>query len=336
MNTRLFYRNLPVGRKTHHMRNSILILAIWIGGCSSPDSTQTIEASGTIETTEVRVSTQISGQIDRLLVDEGDTVGVGDTLAIIDQTQLKLQQQQLQADIDLAEAQLRMLLNGARVEDIQQAQEQLKQAEAHLKLMQENLRRITELFESGSVSQQQKDDAETRFQVAQAQRDAAQQTVKKLQRFARPEEIEAAQAQLAKAKAGKALIDHRISEAFITAPLAGVVTHRPVEMGEVATPGLPLFTISELDPVEVVVFVTGKEVGRVRLGQQAVVHIDSYPHRAFEGQVTFIASQAEFTPKTIQTAAERVKLVYEVRLRVANPEGILKPGMPADVVLHAL
>jgi HlyD family secretion protein len=111
------------------------------------------------------------------------------------------------------------------------------------------------------------------------------------------------------------------------------VTRRPVEAGELVSPGTTVLTISELDRVHVMLFVTEKELGRVRLGGEADVTIDAAPGRVFKGRVTFISPEAEFTPKNIQTKEDRVKLVFGVKVEIPNPDGELKPGLPADAVI---
>ncbi|MEW5902276.1 MAG: efflux RND transporter periplasmic adaptor subunit, partial [Acidobacteriota bacterium] len=117
-------------------------------------------------------------------------------------------------------------------------------------------------------------------------------------------------------------------------PTSGVVIHTAIEEGEFVVPGAPILTIADLDRVHLNIYVTELELGRTKLGQQAEVRIDSYPHRIFTGSVIFISPEAEFTPKNVQTREERVKLVYRVKIEVENRENILKPGMPADAVIR--
>jgi HlyD family secretion protein len=293
-----------------------------------------ITASGTIEAREVSVSSRVGGQLLELRSEEGSPVNEGDTIALIDHASLDIQLRQAEAGVDLAASQLELLRKGARSEDIRQAQEAMKQSEANLKVAEADAKRMRELAEKGSVTVKQRDDAEARFSVSLAQFQSAEQALRKVRQLARPEEIKAAEARLAQAQAGADLLRKTIADCTILSPVSGVVTHKPVEEGELITPGAAVVTITELDRVHLMIYVTAKELGRVKLGQTAEVKIDSFPGRTFEGKVTYIAPQAEFTPKNVQTKEDRVKLVFGVKIELPNSDGALKPGLPADATLR--
>jgi HlyD family secretion protein len=303
--------------------------------CRDQDKRETIIASGTVEAVEVSVAAKTSGQIEKIFVEEGAQVREGDTLAIVDSASLAIQLRQAEAAVDLAGSQLDLLLKGARVEDIRQVEEAAKQAEATLNQASEDLERIQNLYAKESATLKMKQDAETWFQVVQAQHAAAQQALQKVRKLSRPEEVKAAQARLAQAEAGRDLLKKTIADATIISPTAGIVTHKAREPGEFVGPGITLLTIADLENVRLNIYVTEVDLGRVRLGQQSDVRIDSHPDRVFNGTVIFISPEAEFTPKNVQTREERVKLVYRVKIQIPNPEGILKPGMPADASIQA-
>jgi len=305
---------------------SVLLLL----SCRSQKKAEAINASGTIEAVEVSVAAKTSGQVDEVFVEEGARVQTGDQLAVIDSVSLAIQLRQAEAGVDLAESQLQLLLKGARVEDVRQTEEAAKQAEANLFLAGQDLKRIRSLFEKESAPAKVKEDAEVRYQVAEAQHEAAEQALLKIRKLSRPEEVRAAQARLAQAEAGRDLLKKTIADATIISPTSGIVTHKAVEAGEFVGPGTPLLIIADLDNVRLNIYVTEVELGRVRLGQLAEIRIDSYPDRVLSGTVVFISPEAEFTPKNVQTREERVKLVYRVKIEIPNPESILKPGMPAD------
>jgi membrane fusion protein YbhG len=309
------------------------IAAILLPGCRGPKEDGTISASGTIEAVEVTVAAKTSGQVEKILIEEGSRVQVGDELAAIDSDSLAIQLRQAEAGVDLARSQLDLLLKGARVEDIRQTEEAAKQAEANLFLAGEDLKRIRNLYEKESATAKMREDAEARYKVAQAQSEAAQQALLKVRKLSRPEEVRAAQARLAQAEAGRDLLKKTINDATIVSPVSGLVTHKAVEAGEFVGPGTPLLTIADLDKVRLNIYVTEVELGRVRLGQPAEIRVDSYPGRSLSGTVIFISPEAEFTPKNVQTKEERVKLVYRIKVEIPNPEGILKPGMPADAAI---
>ncbi len=317
------------------MRACLLMAAAIFLSCQNSKDKSVISASGTIEAIEVNVSSKTSGQVEKMLVDEGTQVKIGDTLAIVDSSSLAVQLAQAQAGVDLAEAQLQLLLKGARIEDIRQAEEAMKQAEANLRVAREDRDRFRELFAKQSATAKQNQDAEARYIVAQAQYEAAQQAFEKWKTYARPEEIKSARARLDQAVAARDLLKKTIADSTITSPTAGIVTNKAIEQGEFVGPGTTLLTIADLSEVHLNIYVTEIELGKVRLGQEADVTIDSYPDRVFKGTVSFISPEAEFTPKNVQTKEERVKLVFRVKIQVPNPENILKPGMPADALIRA-
>jgi HlyD family secretion protein len=149
-----------------------------------------------------------------------------------------------------------------------------------------------------------------------------------------PEAITLGQAKVTQAEASAALVKATIDKLSIRAPISGTVTAQVVHPGEVAQPGQTLLTLVDLSQVKLAVFVPAGQIGRVRLGQGAVVTVDAYPARAFSGVVSHINDQAEFTPKNVQTPEERARTVFRVEIALENPGGALKPGMPADAVLQ--
>jgi HlyD family secretion protein len=305
------------------------ILALILVGCGNGHK-GTIEASGTLEAVEVKVSAKVPGQIDKLFVDEGSQVKTGDTLAILDHSTQEIQWRQANAGVALADAQYQLLVNGARSEDIQQAQDALKQLQSTSKLADEDFNRMKDLYASKSITKKQYDDAESRYVITQAQLNSAKENLKKMHSFARPEDLEAAHARLDQAKASADLLRKQISDAYIVAPVAGTVTNKPVEVGELVGVGTTIVTISQLETLNLMIYVSDTELGKVQLNGSADIVIDTYPDKTFPGKVVYISPIAEFTPKNVQTKEDRTKLVFGVKLEVDNKDGILKAGMPAD------
>ena len=293
-----------------------------------------IEASGTIEGTSVQVSSKSSGEILHLDASDGTRVKRGDLLAVIDHSALDIQLGQAGSGVDLARAQLDLLTNGARGEDLAQAKEALNQANETLRSAQEDFQRMESLLRSGAATKKQRDDAQTRTTNASAQANAADQALKKLQNFARPEDVKAALARVDQAVYAVRLVQKSIQDSTVRAPVDGIVTERLVEEGELAAPGAGLFVITNLDKVKLTIYVPETDLGNIRLGEQAMISIDSTPGASYPGTVTYISPVAEFTPRDIQTKDERVKLVYAVRIEIANPSGVFKAGMPADAALQ--
>lgn len=312
---------------------ALAALAVAFAGCSGPKKVRGIEGSGTIEAREVAVASRVGGQVLEIRAEEGSPVKKGDILVLVDHETLDIQLRQSEAGVALAEAQLALLRKGARAEDVRQGEEALRQTGANLKVASDDAGRMRELASRGSVTPKQRDDAEARLVVTQAQEASAKEALSKLKRLARPEEIRAAEARLDQAVAAADLLKKTIADCTVVSPVAGIVTRRPVEAGELVGAGTTVLTVSELDTVHVMLFVTEKELGRVRLGGEADVTIDAAPGRVFKGRVTFISREAEFTPKNIQTKEDRVKLVFGVKVEIPNPDGALKPGLPADAVI---
>lgn len=316
-------------------REIALILVVLAGlSCSANRAKDVISASGTIEAIEVHVASKVTGEVLELAVKEGTRVKPGDRLASIDHATLDIQLRQAEAGVRLAEAQLALLVKGARAEDIRQAEAGLKQAEASLAVAENDARRMRELAKTGSVAPKLGEDAEARLAVASAQRNFAVEALNKVRTLARPEEIRAAEARLAQAQAAADLLGKTIADCTVTAPAGGIVTHKAVEAGELVTAGATVVTLVDLDSVHVMIYITEKELGRVRLGDAAEVKIDAFPDKAFAGTIAYISPEAEFTPKNVQTKEDRVKLVFGVKVEIKNREGLLKPGLPADAVIR--
>jgi multidrug resistance efflux pump len=161
----------------------------------------------------------------------------------------------------------------------------------------------------------------------------AQAQVEGLRIGATPEQIAAAEAQVAVARSALSAVEAQLDKLALRAPISGLVLERPVHVGEVALPGAPLLTLADLDALTLTIYVREDQLGQVQLGQAASVTVDAYPDRVFSGAVDFISSQAEFTPKNVQTQEERANMVFAVKIRLPNPDHALKPGMPADALL---
>jgi len=304
-----------------------------LAACQKP--TRLIEASGTVEATSVQVSSRSAGEILHMDASEGREVARGDLLAEIDHASLDLQLGQAVSGVELAQAQLNLLTNGARGEDLAQAQEALNQANESLRTAQVDFQRTSSLFKAGAATPKERDDAETRVTNARAQAAAADQALKKLQNFARPEDLKAGLARVNQAQYAVRLLQKSIQDCMVHAPTVGIVTEKLAEEGELAAPGMGLYVIANLSTVRLTIYVPETDLGRIRLGEQARISIDSYPGKSFAGIITWISPVAEFTPRDVQTKDERVKLVFAVRIEIANPQGVFKPGMPADAILQA-
>jgi HlyD family secretion protein len=303
------------------MHRFIIIIAsaallVAFEGCGN-NTNGVIEASGTIEGTDINVSSEVAGRVREVRVSEGARVKPGDTLVIINDEEYQLQLRQAEANRASFESAYRLSVEGSRREDIVQAEAAFRTAET-------DYQRMKELLESQSVTRKQYDDAYTRYV-------AAQQTYTKLKAGLRPEEITGARVRSEGAAAQVDLLKKRLRDCAIVAPASATVTLRSVEPGEFVTLGSNVVRLTYLDKVKLTIYVNEAELGHVSLGQTAEVSIDSFGKgRAFQGNVVYISPVAEFTPKNVQTKEERTKLVFAVKIEITNPDGALKPGLPAD------
>ena len=259
-------------------------------GCSSKNAGE-ITGSGTLEATDVSISAKVPGEILKLYVDEGSHVKAGDTLAVLDHADNEIQLNQAQANLESAEAQYQLAVKGSRVEDI-------AQAEATLKNAKDNLDRMKNLLAGHAVTQQQYDDAETRYVVAQ-------QTYDKLHRGSRPEEIESARARRNQSSAQVDAIRKKIQDSYVVSPMNGIVTLKSFEQGETVPQNGILFRITEADRIHLMVYISESDLAHVKLGQTAKVTVDGAPGKTYTGTVVFTSPIAEFTPKNVQTKDER-------------------------------
>ncbi|AFH50618.1 Membrane-fusion protein [Ignavibacterium album JCM 16511] len=309
---------------------TIILLFI---GCSNNNEKSSIEVTGTIESTNVIVSSKVAGEVISIFKDEGDKVSVGDTLLIIDPTIYKIKFREAEAVLLSAEAQYELVRNGARKEDIQQAEQLLKQSEINLQTAQNDKIRFENLYQTKSISKKQYEDALAKYELALAQFNSAKENFIKIQNISRPEELKQVKANVDRLKANVDLIKKNLNDCYVVSPISGIVVKRFVEAGETVTNLSSLVKISDLSQVELMVYVNEKDLPKIKLGQQVDVNADAFPEKTFKGKVIFISPEAEFTPKNIQTKEERTKLVFAVKVKIDNPDYELKSGIPADAII---
>lgn len=325
--------------------------------------------SGTIEATEVEASFNLAGIVASVEVEEGDKVKAGQVLARLDDRKLQASLNEAKAAVATARARLPLLeatirqTDAATAAGLDQAHNQVLVAQARLEQAEAALaratvekdraakewRRIELLFRQNAVTASQRDDAqaalaasESATREAKAAQEAAQAALKQAlaaQAQAQAErlglerlhkEIALAQAQVAQAEAQIGVLDETLRETVITAPISGVVISRNIEPGEVVSPGSSVVTLADLDHVHLRAYIPETALGRVKLGQAVSVTTDTFPEKTYLGRVAFISDQAEFTPKSVQTKEERVKLVFRIKVALENPDQELKPGLPAE------
>lgn len=329
-----------------HRTVPILVVLFAAAACGEPEPVTSVRVSGHVEATQVRLAPDAGGRVLTLAVSEGDTVKPGDPVVRLDSRDIELAIDRARAERAQADAQVRLLLAGARPEEIRQAEAQavsaradVAAAQAELAAAAQDLDRFEALVQSNAGSRKQRDDAATRRNVARERVAAAEarvrmadEAVARLESGARPQEIEAARARVAVADAQIATLEKNLADTSLTSPIGGVVTEKLVEVGEVIAPRTPVAVIVDLDHAWADVFVPEPVIPRLRLGQSATLFTDAGGD-GLAGTITWISPAAEFTPRNVQTADERSKLVYRVRVTVDNSAGVLKLGMPVEAEL---
>lgn len=294
------------------------VTTLLLFGCSG-NSGDRIEASGTIEGTDVNIGSEVAGRAKEVRVDEGTSVSKGDTLVIIDDREYQIQLRQAAANEEAAEAQYRLALEGSRREDVVQAEAAFKNAES-------DYQRMKTLLASHTITQKQYDDAEARYV-------SAKQPYEKLNRGLRTNEIVSIKAKRDQAAAQADQLRKKLHDCTILSPTQGIVTLRGVEPGELVGVGSNVLRVTYLEKVKLTIYVNETDLPKVQLGQKATVTVDAFKDRSFAGTVIYKSPVAEFTPKNVQTKEERTKLVYAVKIQIENPDGSLSPGLPADATL---
>ena len=291
----------------------------------------TMKLSGNVEVTECNVGFKVAGKIRALKVDEGARVKEGDLIAELSSGDVKALVDQNRAALEEARVKLAELKAGSRRQEIVKARADSASLEAELVKARKDFERAGTLYENGAISASRFDAAKSAYETRLGQLKSARQQQSLVEEGPRREDIRAAELRVKQLEALVSNTEEKLADTRLYAPISGVVFRKNVELGEIVQPGAAVFTIGDLDRPWVKVYVKEDKLALVKLGQKARITVDTYKDRSYEGTVTFISSDAEFTPKNVQTQEERVKLVFGVKVTVTNRDQELKAGMPADV-----
>jgi HlyD family secretion protein len=318
-----------------------------------------IIASGRIEGREVTISPKIQGRLKSLFVDESETVKKRQLLAEIVSDQLdaryanakenvsllKAQVEQVIADLSFTEKNTTASISAAEA-SVNAASAQVEKAKSVLDRAKKDFERYSSLVQEQAVSESDFDRAKMEYETSLADSNAADKELKRAEAnlksaLASKDLVEVKRKQLKSAQANYRAAMARMEEVYadlqetkIYSPSNGTILSKPVENGEVVNPGTPLYVMVDMDKLYLKVYIPEPDIGKLKLGNEARIYVDAFPEKTFNASITKIYEQAEFTPKNVETKEERVKLVFGVELSVDNPEGILKPGMPADAVIR--
>ena len=301
--------------------------------------------SGTIETTQANLSFQVPGRVMKVNFQEGQPVTKDQIIAELDQAEFESRYEQAKANLDRAQKtkqQLGTVLDISRKtlpSEVARATANVKSVKDTLKDAEKNYQRFEDLFSKGVITEKERDTMKLTYEVAKS-RLAESQSVLKLAQGnlakidAVKQDVEVATAQINAVNASLNQASIQLAYTQLKSPMDGVITSRNIEPGETVNSGREVITISDLSRVDLKIFVDETEIGKVKPGQKVDVNVDTFPGKIYTGTVSFISPEGEFTPKIIQTKKERVKLVYLVKVSIANPNFELKSGMPADAWLR--
>jgi HlyD family secretion protein len=312
-----------------------LLLALLLGGCNrnrpAPDGALIL--SGNIEVVDAQLAFKLPGRVAERPVSEGQRVTTGQLVARLDDAEQKEELALRRAELTAAQAGLAELEAGSRPQEIAAAAATLRSAEAERERARLDFKRQQELLDKNAIASRDFEAAQAQLTVAEARAGEAAERLKLVQEGPRTQTIQQARARVGQATAAVALAQTRLDNTQLVSPLTGVVLSHNVEPGEYVSAGTPVATVADTAHLWVRVYVNQTDLGRIQHGQKVSVRTDTFPDKTYEGTIGFIASDAEFTPKTVQTPKERVKLVFRIKVDVANPNDELKPGMPADVII---
>jgi HlyD family secretion protein len=327
-----------VTNKGKIIRPLIVVLAVaiaggiwWHFGSRGAEESTRLLLYGNIDIREVDLVFNNSEHIDRLMVQEGDRVHEGQLLATLHRERMQAEVAAAEARVAAQKAVLARLETGSRPEEVRQAQANVAAARAKLVDAQITFERTRKLYREQAASKQALDDAEASLNTARADLKVVEEALALAVEGPRVEDIEEARAMLRADEAQLALAREVLKDTELYAPTDGIIRNRILELGDMATPQTPVFTLALTNPVWVRAYAPETALGKLAPGMSADVSTDSYPDKTYRGWIGFISPTAEFTPKNVETPELRTRLVYQVRIYVCNPQDELRLGMPATV-----
>jgi HlyD family secretion protein len=312
----------------------VIIIGLWLWTSlyrvSSPEE---LVLYGNVDIRQVQLAFNGNERIAKMLVQEGDKVRQGQLVAVLDLRRLKQTVARAEAQVNAQKEVLARLEAGTRPEEIRKARADVQSAEAETYNAKLIYNRLGPVVSKGGASQQQLDNAKAAMDVSEGKLKAAQEILNLAVAGPRKEDIAAAKATLKLYEAELAFANRELADAYLHAPVDGIIQDRIAEPGDMASPQKPVFTIALTNPLWVRAYVPEPHLGKIVQGIEAEVRTDSFPGKVYRGWIGFISPTAEFTPKEVQTPELRSRLVYQVRVYVCNPRDEMRLGMPATVTI---
>ncbi|MFA5383824.1 MAG: HlyD family efflux transporter periplasmic adaptor subunit [Eubacteriales bacterium] len=298
---------------------------------SSLRKTPELTATGTIEATQVDLCSKVAGTLQSLTINEEDSVKKNQIIGIISRNDLVAQKERDALGVLKAQAQLDDLVSGAREQEIEDAKTGVQIAQTNYDQAKRDFERSENLYQQGALSESEFEKGKTNLNQLQNQIDLANSKLKQLQSGSRPDAIKAARAELERSEAVLKYSEAMLEDTKITSPIDGTVLIKNFEQGEFIQAGAPLAGIANLNDMWIKVYISTDDLPKIKLGQKVKFTV-SGSTAVYSGVIEEISDRGEYTPKTIQTKQERTNVVFGVKIRVNSENGVLKPGMPADVV----
>jgi HlyD family secretion protein len=289
---------------------------------------------GNVEVRQVNLGFKVAGRIKQVLVDEGDSVVEGQTLASLDKVYFEDSLAQTRAEREQSAANLSKMEAGNRLEEIAQAEALVAEREAMVTNAKVTLDRATQLLKTSTGTQKAYDDALATNRQTEAQLNSSREALRLMKVGFRKEDIDAARGQLAERDALLQITQRQLADADLKAPSTGIVLSRVREAGAIVNVGDTVYVLSLTTPVWVRTYVSEIDLGRIRPGMDVEIKTDTPDMKPRKGRIGFISTTAEFTPKTVETRELRTALVYRVRVVADDPDGVLRQGMPVTVTLQ--
>ena len=312
----------------------IIILILGMAGCAEDPTldSDTIRASGFVEGRVYKIASGQGGQVVEVMVEQGEEVGAGELLVTLDPTLLEFARDQAQAGVDAAEAALSALQEKPTARDLAIATSAVSNAEAELDAARAARDLLLSGYEPLDPPEIELNAAESAIKVAEAGVGLAEAQLTQVKAGPLEGEQKVLEGLLAEAQANLLLLDHQLDDLHLTASKDGVILRIMSREGEVVSPGIPIIYLMDPDYLTLTLYVPVVKVAKINIGDVFEVTADSYPDDVFYGSVVHIADEAQFTPATVLTQEERVKLVFAIEILLEDPSGKLKPGMPVDAV----
>lgn len=313
--------------KLHYL--ILLTILTIFSGCLKNDNEET-KFYGNVDIRTVSLAFRVGGKIENINFDEGQKVKKGELLAKLDDSMYQEYLNEINAQIEVAKANLEKLQNGYRVENIDMAKATLTQKEILMNKAYKDLQRNTQLLKNNSISKQKYDDIKEIYDSNKAAYEYAKNNLELLKNGYEKEDIQVATAQLKALEAQKKLKEINLNDTNLYAPVDGTILTRIYEEGSIVNASTPILQLAKNDEYWIRAYINEKYLGKISTGMKAKIYTDS-SSKAYEGVVSFISSVAEFTPKNVETQELRTDLVYRFRIIVKNFDDGLKQGMPVTI-----